>query len=124
MELKNSYTINFDTIGAKGDDKLVIITKEVTVPHSEEILNLVAEAARNAGHPMEFFSIPLAGGTDSWAFSKLGFKAAAIYTKGAGMVPRGWHVRDDTPDIIDPKKLKVCSDVSIEFVKLVEKLSK
>jgi len=118
--LGNSITINYDTVAGKGPGKLVIIKKEVTVSHSEEICNLLAEAATNAGYPMEFFSIPMAGGTDSWAFSKRGLEASSIYTKAESAVPKGWHVREDTPDIIDPKKLKTCSDVGIEFVKLIE----
>ena len=119
-KLGNSITINYDTVAGKGPGKLVIIKKEVTVPHSEKICNLLAQAATNAGYPMEFFSIPMAGGTDSWAFSKRGLEASSIYTKAESAVPKGWHVREDTPDIIDSKKLKVCSDVGVEFVKLIE----
>ncbi|MHA1798780.1 MAG: M28 family metallopeptidase [Candidatus Helarchaeota archaeon] len=119
-ELSNSYTINFDTVGGKGPGKLVIIRKEVTVPHSEEVINLLSEAAKKAGHPMDYISIPLAGGTDSWAFSKRGLKASAIYTKAETIVPKGWHVREDTPDIIDKKKLKICSDVGAQFVRIID----
>ena len=119
-ELKESYTVNYDTVGGKGPGKLVILKKEVTVHHSPEVIQLLSEAARKAGHPMELFSIPMAGGTDSWAFSKRGLHASAIYTKAETMIPKGWHLREDTPDVIDKKKLKICSDVGIEFVKILD----
>ncbi len=121
-ELKDSYTINFETLGGKG--RLVIIKKEITVPHSMEIIKLLSQATENIGYSMELYSIPIAGGTDSWSFSKRGLKAAAITNLSEKTIPEGWHCREDTPDIIDPKKLKIVSDVSIEFIKILdEKLS-
>ncbi len=118
-ELENSYTINFETLGGKG--KLVIIKKEVTVSHSMEVIKLLSEAAEKAGHPMELYSVPIAGGTDSWQFSRRGLKAAAITNLSEKTIPEGWHCREDTPKIIDAKKLKIVSDVCVEFIKMVDR---
>lgn len=115
-ELGSSYTINTETIGGTG--RFVIIKREVVVPHSMEVVEILSEAAKNTGNPMELYSVPIAGGTDSWSFSKQGLKASSITLLSEKTIPDGWHCREDTPDLIDKHQLKIVSDVCEEFIRL------
>jgi hypothetical protein len=118
-EILDSYTINLETIGGSGE--LVIVKKEITVPHSMELIELLSEAAEKAGNPMKLYNIPISGGTDSWSFSKRGLKATAITCLSDKLIPEGWHCREDTPKIIQKEKLKVVLDVCCTFVDLIDK---
>lgn len=117
-EILDSYTINLETIGGSGE--LVIVKKEITVPHSMELIELLSEAAEKAGNPMKLYNIPVSGGTDSWSFSKRGLKATAITCLSDTLIPEGWHCREDTPEIIQKDKLKVVSDICFTFIDFID----
>ncbi|MBD3229742.1 MAG: M28 family peptidase [Candidatus Lokiarchaeota archaeon] len=117
-EIRNSYTINLESIGGEG--KFHIVKKEITISHSEEVIDILQTAANNISHPMDLYSIPISGGTDSWSFSKKGLKATSIICQSDTLIPEGWHTREDTPDIIDKEHLKIISDVCSEFIRLID----
>lgn len=117
-EIQDSYTINLESIGGAGE--FHIVKKEITVPHSEEVISVLKEAANNIGHPMELYSIPISGGTDSWSFSKRGLKATAIICQSKELIPEGWHSREDKPEIIKKENLKIVSDTCVEYIKLLD----
>ncbi|MBD3351703.1 MAG: M20/M25/M40 family metallo-hydrolase [Candidatus Lokiarchaeota archaeon] len=117
-ELENTYTINIETVGGKG--RLAVLEQEVTVTHSSEVVNLLMDAASAIGKKLEPYKIPVAGGTDSWAFSKNGFKASAITCLSETTIPEGWHCREDKPDIINKEKLKIVSDICESFIRIID----
>ncbi len=109
-ELAKSKTINFDMVG-KGE--ISIISKEpyFTATHSFELARAFQKS--NTHLPIKVVRF---GGSDAANFSKKGLKAITLMGLTRDGYPDTWHVMEDTPKVIEQKKLDRSLQATIKYL--------
>ena len=115
-----TYILCFDTIHDPA--QLRVNTRDLngTVKTDGALARAFLRAAEEAGVPCGEGMIPLFGGaTDSAAFTRGGFRSAAVTGLGYRLESY-YHTRRDTPDNLNPEGLGACYRAAVAFVRGAE----
>jgi hypothetical protein len=89
-----------------------------TVRHDPGAARLLADVARRAGWELPFYTIQV-GATDAAAFTQAGLRAIALIAMDPAL-PRWYHTRLDTPELLNPACIEAGLQIAIELVRSVD----
>ncbi len=92
--------------------------RNATLRHDRGAAELLARAARRAGHDLPFRSLPL-GASDAAGFTQAGLRAIALIAMDPAP-PRWYHTRLDTPDLLRPECIEAGFEVMLELIRVVD----
>jgi hypothetical protein len=108
-ELKNSITINLESVGY-GDLTIASAEPYFLTKHSMQLAKEFQQSSK-----LPIMSIPF-GGTDAAFFSRKGLKAISVF----GMPPKGrpltWHQLTDAPALIEKEKLEKMYNIMVKYL--------
>lgn len=111
-----TYIISFDTM--RDYDYMTIYYRDMTglVKNSPEVVELLDKACKDpdVNHPLKHGIVPF-GASDAAAFSKCGFKAAAVAGQNPKYAPY-YHNRRDTPDQMIKETIALGIDIALAAV--------
>ena len=116
-----TYIIAFDTM--RDYDYMTIYHRDMTgmVKNSPEVVALLDEACNDpdVNHPLPHGVVPF-GASDAAAFSRGGFKAAAVAGQNPKYAPY-YHNRRDTPDQMIPETFALGLDIALAAIEAFDR---
>lgn len=116
-----TYIIAFDTM--RDYDYMTIYHRDMTgmVKNSPEVVALLDEACKDpdVNHPLPHGVVPF-GASDAAAFSRGGFKAAAVAGQNPKYAPY-YHNRRDTPDQMIPETFALGLDIALAAIEAFDR---
>ncbi len=108
-ELKNSITINLESVGY-GDLTIASAEPLYLTKHSMQLAKEFQQSSK-----LPIMSIPF-GGTDAAFFSRNGLKAISVFGMPSKDRPLIWHQLTDAPAIIEKEKLENIYNIMVTYL--------
>ncbi len=126
-ELKRVPTsvFNIDAIYNASDLRFLTRDRNGFKPLSAKMTAKCVEIAKKLGHPIAAGPVTFGGGgTDAVRFADHGIEVASIIGISTELIREGlvYHTVDDTVDKLDPKAVKVCMEIAVEYIRGEDKV--
>lgn len=123
-QLKESgaVLVNMDSIGVK--DNIIIGKNELLIgaKHNKKMVEKLFEIAQNSKIGAVIGTLPF-GATDAAAFSKKQLPATVIMAYPHKLsLPKYYHTRLDTPDVVEKGALGQALQICVEYLKYLDKM--
>jgi hypothetical protein len=122
LKEKGTILINLDGIAAK--DNIIIMNKETLIgaKHNPEICSALLKIAQEQGINAQLGALPF-GATDAAAFSRKKLPATTISSQDFSHLPKFYHTRLDTPDVVEKEALGQVLQICLQYIKYIDNLS-
>lgn len=122
LKEKGTILINLDGIAAK--DSITIMNKETLIgaKHNPELCVTLLKIAQEQGINAHLGALPF-GATDAAAFSLKKLPATTISSENFNRLPKFYHTRLDTPDVVEKEALEQVLQICLQYIKYIDNLN-
>jgi hypothetical protein len=123
-ELKETGAILINMDGIATKDNVTILNKETLIgaKHNPEICTTLLKIAQEQGINARLVALPF-GATDAAPFSLKKLPAATISSEDFSRLPKFYHTRLDTPDVVEKEALEQVLQICLQYIKYIDSLS-
>ena len=120
MAAVETRVLNFDAIYGIEDLRLLTRDRNGFKPLSAEMTAELADIARRLGYDIAAGPVTFGGGgTDAVRFADHGIEVASIIGISTDLIREGlvYHTVNDTVDRLDPRAVKACMEIAVEYIR-------